>query len=209
MKKLFTTLLLVLGFSAISYAQQDAGTVQFGVTAGLNGSYLSQTNGYQSTAIKAGFNAGVSAEYYFSEKWSLKIKALYDQKGWGNGYVSVTDANGNTAETDNININLNYITIPVLANWHLGASRQWYVDFGPFVGILMSANGGGYDLKSTFPSIDGGVDAGVGIQLPISDRAKFFIEVDGQAGIVNQGGDDFYTGSLTTERSSLNIGINF
>lgn len=210
MKKLFTTLFILLAFYTISFAQQDQGTIQFGANAGFNYSYVTETGGgVFNSGLKAGFTAGVSADYYFSEKWSLKIRASYDQKGWGNGYIDVTDANGNTTETDGVTYKLNYITIPVMAGIHLGSNRQWYVDFGPYVGILTSANGGGYDLKSSFSATDGGFDVATGIQLPINDRTKFFIELDGQAGVINLAQTDSGFGTLTNERTSLNIGINF
>ena len=212
MKKLFTTLFIVLGFYTFSRAQQEAGGFEFGFNAGFNYSYVTATNGFQDSGLKSGFTAGVSADYYFSESWSLKARVSYDQKGWGNGYVSTTDDQGNTAETDGVNIKLNYITIPVMANFHFGRDREWYFDFGPYVGLLTSASGAGYDLKSTFNSTDGGIDAGVGIKFPLSDRAKFFVEIDGQAGVVNIAGnneDSGDNGSLTNERTSINVGINF
>jgi hypothetical protein len=210
MKKLFTTLLILFSFYTISFAQQDPGTIQYGVTAGFNYSYVTATGGgIVNSGLKVGFNAGVSADYYFSEKWSLKIKALYDQKGWGNGYITGTDANGNPTEVDGLNIKLNYITIPVMASIHVGSNRQWYFDFGPYVGILTSASGGGYNLKSTFSSTDGGIAGGTGFQFPIGERTKFFIELESEAGVINLAQTDSGFGTLTNERTSLNIGINF
>jgi hypothetical protein len=209
MKKLFTTLFILSAFYSISSAQQDPGTIQFGVNGGFNESYVSISNGFEKSGSKIGFTGGVSADYFFSERWSLKIRASYDQKGWGNGYIDVTDANGNTTETDGVTIKLNYITIPLMASYHFGRQRQWYFDLGPYIGILTSASGGGYDLKSTFNATDAGFDSSVGIQLPIGDRTKFFIEVDGQVGVVNVSGSNSDNGNFQNERSSFNIGINF
>lgn len=210
MKKLFTTIFILLAFYSISSAQQDPGTIQFGVNAGFNYSYVTSTeDGFQDSGLKTGFNVGVSANYYFSEIWSLKIGASYDQKGWGGGSLFTTDQNGNITETDGVTYKLNYITIPVLANWHLGSNRQWYVDFGPYVGILTSANADGTDVKSLFNTTDGGFEAGTGIQIPIGERTKFFIELDGQEGVVNLDKSAQGFGTITNQRESLNIGINF
>jgi hypothetical protein len=209
MKKLFIALFILSAFYSISSAQQDPGTIQFGVNGGLNQSYVDISNSYQQSASKVGFTGGVSADYYFSDTWSIKLRASYDQKGWGNGYLDVTDANGNTTEIEGLTIKLNYITIPLMANLHFGRQKQWYFDLGPYIGILTSASGGGYDLKSTFNATDAGLDSSVGIQLPIGDRTRFFIEVDGQVGVVNVASSNSDNGNFQNGRSSFNIGINF
>lgn len=205
MKKIFTTLLIVLGFYSITSAQiKEKGDTEFGIEAGLNTSYVSSGDGYQNTDATVGFNAGVSGDFYFSNKWSLKVKVLYDQKGWGNGFVTYNDG----TETDGIDFKLNYITIPVLANWHFGRRRNWYLDFGPYVGILTSAKGGGQDFKDSFNTTDVGFRVDLGVKVPISDKAKFFVEIGGQGG-----GTDIFKesdgSSILNETSSLNIGINF
>jgi hypothetical protein len=211
MKKIFTTLFLVLGFYGLSHAQQRygqqslAGTTEFGFDVGYNSSYLIESqSGYNSDFV-SGFNVGVSADHYFSDNWSLKVKVIYDQKGWGNGFITTP-----TGEYDNVNFKLNYVTVPVLANWHFGRTRNWYLNFGPYVGFLTSAKEttDNIDVKDSFNSVDGGIALGIGIKIPISDRAKFFIEYDGQGGVTNifkdSGGDNFQN-----LRESFNIGINF
>ena len=77
MKKVFVTLLIVLGFYGISHAQRR-GDVEFGITAGGNLSYVESS--YYDSDIIGGFNAGLSADYYFSRAWSLKVEASYQQK---------------------------------------------------------------------------------------------------------------------------------
>jgi len=203
MKKIFTTLFILLGFYGIASAQvKEKGDTEFGIEAGLNTSYVSDGYSGQNTDATSGFNAGVSGDFYFSNRWSLKIKALYEQKGWGNGYI--TDDNGN--EIDGVDFKLNYITIPVLANWHFGVQRNWYLDFGPYVGILTSANAGGFDVKDSFNTTDIGFRIDLGFKFPISNRAKFFVEIGGQGGGTNIFKDGT---SVQNETSSLNVGVNF
>ncbi len=55
---------------------------------------------------------------------------MYDQKGWDDG--TITDVNG-TFITD---YNLNYLTVPVMANWHFGRTKNWYLNFGAYTAIL-------------------------------------------------------------------------
>jgi len=151
MKKVFVTLLIVLGFYSISHAQRR-GDLEFGITAGGNLSYVESS--YYDSDIIGGFNAGLSADYYFSRTWSLKVEASYQQKGFGNGYY--VDNQGN--EVDGVNYTLGYVTIPVLAEVHFGSYNNWYVNFGPYIGFLTSATGnqGLGDVKDSFNSVDGG-----------------------------------------------------
>ena len=78
MKKLFTTLFAVLGVFTLAHAQQSNG-VEFGIGVGYNSAFVSNNNN-QTTNSKSGFNLAVSADNYFSDRWSLKVKAIYDRK---------------------------------------------------------------------------------------------------------------------------------
>lgn len=205
MKKIFATLLIIIGFYGISNAQRR-GDVQFGVTVGGNISYI-QDNSYNTSNVLGGFNAGLSADYYFSRTWSLKVEARYDQKGYAGG--TLYDDNGNDI-ADNVNFRLNYVDVPVLASVHFGSNREWYLDFGPYIGFLTSAKTTNYNdlnVKDSFNNTDGGFDVAIGVKLPISPRAKFFVELGGQAGFGNIFSGDSY--STQNYSNNLNVGINF
>jgi hypothetical protein len=128
---------------------------------------------------------------------------IYDQKGWDNGFFSAS----NSGITD---YKLDYLTIPVMANWHFGKTRNWYLNFGPYVGILLNAKESamGMDLKEVFNSTDIGFDAGIGIKFPIAEKAKLFIELNGQGGATDLIKDNTGT-TLRNSVSSINVGINF
>lgn len=205
MKKVFVTLFIILGFYGISHAQRR-GDLQFGVTVGGNLSYIEDDN-YNASDVLGGFNAGLSADYYFSRAWSLKVEARFDQKGYANG--SLFDDQGNDIQ-DFVNFRLNYIDVPVLASVHFGRNREWYFDFGPYIGFLTSAKTTNYnnlDVKDSFNNTDGGLDVAIGVKLPISPRAKFFIELGGEAGVGNVFSGDY--GSSQNFSNNLNVGINF
>ena len=203
MKKIITTLLILSGICTVIRAQTK-NTVEFGANIGYNLSNISAAdyNGY--TYYLSGFNAGVSLEYYFSDKWGIKGKLLYDQKGGGGGVLTFEDG----TQIDNVNFHLNYITIPVMANWHFGRTRNWYLNFGPYVGVLMNARESytNKDIKDDFNSTDFGLAVGIGVKFPISKSVKMFIEADGQGGIT----DIFKNNpdeSVQNSRSSINVGF--
>jgi hypothetical protein len=195
MNKFFTTLLVVLGISTTAFSQTK-GTNEVSINVGYNASTVTASN--LSADYKSGFNAGIALDHYFSESWSIKVKAAYDQKGWANGFY------GNSAA----DYKLDYVTIPVMANWHFGRTKNWYLNFGPYVGFLLNASetSHGTDVKPFFSTTDAGLDVGIGVKFPVSDKAKFFIELNGQGGIadINKGN------SGTTIRNSVsNINIGF
>jgi hypothetical protein len=207
MKKIFLTLLTVLGFYSISFAQQS--NFEWGVNVGLNDAYITHSNSDFSSSDIARFNVGLSGEYYFNDAWGLKVKAIYDQKGWGNGYY--IDAGGN--ETDGVDYHLNYITVPVLAAWHFGYNRNWYLNFGPYIGFLTSANvtdgTTSLDVKDQINSIDGGFSAGLGYKFQVSKNASIFLEFIGESGVANIAKGTTYGSGFQTQAGSFNVGLNF
>jgi opacity protein-like surface antigen len=202
MKKIFATLCLMLGVYSVTLAQK--GKTEFGLGIGYGAAYVTAGNSYQSTDVIGGINVALSADFYFSDSWSMKAKLTYDQKGWAKGFITTP-----TTTINNVDYKLNYITVPVMANWHFGRTQNWFLDFGPYVGFLTSATESYYnsDVKSSFSSTDAGLALGVGVQIPVSNKMKFFVEYDGQAGVINI----FQTSNTTVlnSRASLNIGLNF
>ncbi|CAM3954206.1 porin family protein [Flavobacterium antarcticum] len=203
MKKLFLTAFLTLGCFLFSFAQ-NKGDVEFGVNLGFNLS--NATADSFSTDTGTGFNVGFSTDYFFSDHWSIKGKLIYDQKGWDNGYFQ---GQAGVHEPD-ADYNLNYLTIPVTANWHFGSKRNWYLHFGPYVGFLLNAKESSLNTEVTdyYSSTDFGLAVGIGVKIPVSDKLKIFIEYDGQSGfldIFRDNRDDVVTGA----RSAFNVGLNF
>lgn len=203
MSNFFATILIVLSLCTTVFSQTK-GKTEFGVHVGYNAATVTSDENLTNSKYRSGFNAGVSADYYFSDRWSIKGKLTYDQKGWDRGYFD----NGTGSVTTNYR--LDYLTIPVMANWHFGRTRNWYLNFGPYAGILLSASEttGDTDLKSIFSSTDFGLDAGIGIKFPVSEKAKFFIELNGQGGftdlVKNNSGM-----TIKSSTSNFNIGFNF
>jgi hypothetical protein len=97
-----------------------------------------------------------------------------------------------------------------LANWHFGKKRNWYLHFGPYLGILTSAMETRFksDLKSMFQPVDAGLNLGIGIKLAVSNKAKLFFELDGQAGFMDINAYHQQT-KLQNSVSSINVGFLF
>lgn len=202
MKQSVAVALFTICFSISSFAQKK-GTVEFGLNVGYN-SATASTDEYTAD-YGDGFNLGFSADYYFSDRWSIKGKLIYDQKGWNRGFIE----NLNTGNRYTTNFNLDYITIPVMANWHFARKRNWYLNFGPYVGFLMSAKETRFDIdvKDGFNTTDFGLGVGVGVKIPVSDKLKISLEYETQSGLTEIFKDS--NDPVTNTRWSLNFGVNF
>ena len=209
MKKIITTVCLLLGAYSFTHAQStksiNAGKTEFGFGLGINGAYITQNAEYSSsTGLIWGFTGYLSAEHYLNDDFGIKIKAIYDPKGLGNGFRQ-----DNSKTVTGVYFPVKYVTVPVTVNWHFGQEKNWYAMAGPYVGFLLSATDD-YDhenLKSQFKSTDVGGDLGLGLQFPVSDKLNFFLEYDGQIGFTNilanskSGAENF--------RSAFTVGLKF
>lgn len=201
MKKLASTIIVLFGFSLVVSAQKK-GDVEFGLNVGYNASTVSDS--YYAADSGSGYNFGGSLDYYFSNSWSIKGKLIYDQKGWDNGYIEDNSGSYNT------DFNLNYLTVPVMANWHFGNTRNWYLEFGPYFGFLLNAEEErfGTDVSDGFNKNDMGLAYGIGVKIPLNNKLKLFFEYEGQSGFNDIFQENDYS-AVTNSRSSFNIGLNF
>lgn len=206
MKRLFIYGIILLGFNSVVLAQTK-GKTEVGFNIGYSTYYVSNSNNQHTDSGTAG-NFGASIEYYFSDRWGLKGKLIYDPKGWNNGFIIPAFADGYRYVT---NYRLHYLSIPVMANWHFGKKRNWYLNFGPYMGFLLNAKETTFntDLKEAFNSTDFGLALGIGVKIPVSDRLKLSIEYDGQGGFSDVFKTNSTTTSVTNTRGSFNIGLVF
>ncbi|MFP9114496.1 porin family protein [Flavobacterium sp. RHBU_3] len=202
MKKVF--ILLGAIFTALPAFSQGRGNIEASLNIGYNSSSV-DSDYYGMSGFRSGFNAAAGLDFYINHTWSIKVKGIYDRKGFND--VLFTDYYGNTYAT---NIQMDYVTIPVLATVHFGPSKNWYIHAGPYVGFLTNAKDARYnvDVKQDFNSTDAGAAFGLGVKVPVSNMVRLFFEYDGQAGFAEVYKQP-YDGYNTTVRSSFNFGVNF
>ncbi len=194
-------------FGLLSVNAQDRGDFELGLAAGISFANISSSEEQIDTSSRTAFNIAASGEYYFSESWGLKAKLIYDSKGWGDQQIT----NEITNETITTDFKLNYITIPLLVNFHYGYNRSWYSGFGPYVGLLASAEDSelGVDLKEGFSSNDFGIALNIGYKLQVDEKIWLFAEVDAQVGLSDIFQEDLGDQNITNVRGSLNVGALF
>lgn len=138
MRKITLTILMLLLFVTVSFAQQTP--VRFGVKGGVNFSTL-KNNGAEADHRTA-FHAGALAHIHLGRYFALQPEVVYSAQG----------AEYNNSRRDK----LNYINVPVLAQWMMGGG--WRLQTGPQIGFLTSAktenNNQETDFRNTVRSTD-------------------------------------------------------
>jgi opacity protein-like surface antigen len=149
---------------------------------------------------RTAFTGGAIVEYYFSDRWSMRTGLILDPM---------------VAEDDFDNADqLNYLTLPLNANWHFGKNRNWYLNFGFGLSFLLSAeadlaDGTVLDIKEILPSSDVGLMLGIGYKFDVSENIQLFIDYQGFGGFYNLDKEDVLPVDIRNSRSAFNLGLVF
>jgi len=184
-------------FIHIGYSQQKE-NFEYGIITALSISNISSSDIYFESKPIVEYKGGFFGNYYLNEKFSIRLKTLYERKGY-NGFYRFGEAD----------IVFNMITVPITANYYFGKNNNWYVNLGPYVGFMIAAKAnrnGSVDITKNYKSMDFGISGGIGFQFPISQKTDLFIEIDNQTGMSDILKEDLWY-SVKNNRMSLNLGI--
>lgn len=190
--------------TAVTFAQAK-GDLELGFGIGTSGSTVNYENNEFDAQTANSVNFSASADYNFANRWSVKTKVIYDQKGWDDGTLFFRRGMLRNADVD-----LHYLTVPVMLNWHFGGKRNWYLNFGTYAGFLMEAGEENFDadVKEAFRDTDFGITFGIGAKIPVSKFVKLYIEYDFQTSF-NSIYKDSTVPQVYSVRNALNVGVNF
>lgn len=132
MKNLFLAAIVGLFSATAIYAQSDDMTKQFGVKGGVNIANFTGDDIGDSDS-RTSFNLGLFMEIPFSERFSFQPEVLYS----GQGFTAITRNQSNIFDVDdNVEYQLNYIQIPLMAKVYL--VRGLYAEVGPQFGFKVN-----------------------------------------------------------------------
>jgi hypothetical protein len=174
MKKHLLALVLLFIVAGSSQAQK----MTPGIKGGLNISDVSGINGDN----RLSGHVGLFLHSRINSNWSVQPEILYS--GQGQQYVFL-----NTEYT----LALSYIQVPVMFQFH--PVKQFYVEFGPQIGFLLSANVKNDDNKDEvdddYKKVDVGISFGAGIQ--VTSMLGFYARYNaGLADISKNDNRDFF-----------------
>lgn len=185
-------IILLVGLILISIAlnaqERDHGAIEVIPNFGYSISFL---NGDQVEELdsRGALQFGVTGDYYFSDRWSLRLCLSYFGMG---------------ASIPGYKLNLDYLNIPINANWHFGSTRKWNLNFGVAPGFLVKGNFNGADIKEFYKSFQLAISYGLGYKIAISNNFSILIDGQGLLGITNIIEDSDLT--RLNAGSSINVG---
>ncbi|MCS3798389.1 porin family protein [Niastella sp. OAS944] len=144
MNKYLLVLAMFIAFAINSQAQK----ISVGIKGGLNISDVAGLNGDN----RLSGHIGVFINSKLSSQWSIQPELLYS--GQGQQY---------RVGNEELTLALSYLQIPIMFQFH--ATKQFYIDFGPQIGILLAANNKNDDDKWEVDEYYKKADAGLAIGL--------------------------------------------
>lgn len=182
-------IVLVAVIAIISMAGVNAQT-SFGAKAGLNVANLIGDVTDNKSLI--GFNVGVFAEITLADSFYLQPELLYSTQGATFDFPII-------GSTD---LKLNYINLPIMFKYDV--ANRFYLEAGPQVGFLVSAELDDLDVKDSYESTDFGANFGLsyGFTEKLFAQARYNI---GMTDIVKDNGNDKISNAVL----SFSLGYKF
>lgn len=177
MKKIILSFLAMITFSFSNAQMKDNGAVE--ITPKIGSSSFTEYSNNDTGQYNHGIEFGATVDYYFNSRWSLRTGLMADKMGSKN-----YDA-GDLYEDK-----LNYLSVPINANWHFGSTRKWNLNFGLSPSFLTSAKFVENGTSSTIPSdaiksFQLGFSYGIGYKIGINDKFGILLDAQWFNGLTN------------------------
>ncbi|MGL5274513.1 Outer membrane protein beta-barrel domain-containing protein [Myroides marinus] len=162
MKKIILSALVLCAFSFNANAQKPE--LKLGAKAGLN---VSSISGDGDSSSRTGFNVGVVAEYFVTEKFSIQPEILYSAQGAKYEFTEIINTGVGIPQRFTVKetMKLDYINVPIMAKYYVFDGLN--VQAGPQIGFLASAKDGSVNIKDEMKSVDFSLNLGAGYELPM------------------------------------------
>lgn len=196
MKKILLPLIALMSFSYGNAQSKNKGT--FEITPKIGYSSFSEYNDDGNNSSNSGVEFGATADYYFNNRWSLRSGLVFDKMGGKYDYI------GGVWEDK-----LNYLSIPLNANWHFGSTRKWNLNFGFSPSFLLNAeiDAAGMTMeipKNTIESFQLGLTFGIGYKIEVTKKFGILLDYQVFSGLTNI--NNASSGNIRNSGSSFNVG---
>ena len=220
MKRNSLLFLAILSSFPIFAFQKSSFRLGVEIGSGLSKVHASKVyNGIHKTKI--GWDLGLSLQYDFDPKFSIRVNPAYQIKGWKTtpGIIEL-DSLGTSSGEVTPYINLNYLTMPVLFQYTMGRKIKYRIAAGPYIGYLLgsSARLKGDNIK-TFVYEKGlygikywdfGATMKLSILVPFNEKFTSTGEITNNIGFYNildaKIGDNLFLNNRTI---NFNLGIQY
>jgi hypothetical protein len=193
---LLNTILLILFF----HGKSQINSLEYGFHGGINLNSASGTavnQEYKNTLL--GFNIGGHFKINTSNRFGIKAILQYDQNGWAYRSLTFEDNTGTIIGMGDVLFKLNYLNLPILAEYSFGNKITFNTAAGLFLGILLNNQIitkvnepiAPNPVTTTKTSSDFrksgnfGISLSAGIQIPISAKTKLVFNIHDNYGLSN------------------------
>lgn len=206
MKKLFFAAALLTMTAVTAVNAQTTKFLRFGIKGGANLGKLDGT-GFQD-GFKLGYHLGGFAQLNLVKGFGVQGEVIFSStktKTTSDFSTIYKDVPGVSSSDNDKNVNLNYLSIPILANIDLGTPRL-KLQVGPQFGAMVSDRKVFDAANKAFKGGEVSGVAGLWLQLPIVNvSARYIIGFNDVKGI----GDVTNTSNWKNQSIQLGVGVSF
>lgn len=209
---------VVLCFQTNTFAQQNK--FEAGIEGGSGLRFLwgnALVRQYNDPAI--GFAYGAAFQYNFPKYFSIRTNLFFERKGCLSKGTYL-DNNGNSLGTFRSQLDMDYLTLPILFRAGFGKKVKIFFNAGPYFSYLNKTtlkykgpNVSGtfvLDLTPNYKRIDIGLAAGIGFSMPLTKILALSFEIRNNLGLYNTSKLPVYgNGSINTNSTNLLIGLAY
>jgi hypothetical protein len=220
-KNIFSSLILISLF-LIGIAQKH--TMEYGIQSGINVNSIYGNNSLKKySSILTGLSIGGHFKINMNKHFGVKAILAYDQYGWALRSLVFEDNFGVEIGKSDILSRLNYVNLPLLAEYSFGNKVKFNLDGGIFLGFLVSNK---IITKVTEPLQPGqspktistsennkatnfGMSFGAGLQIPVTHTIKLDFGVRDNLGLANIYKSQAAGSAIKTNAFSILAGVTF
>lgn len=219
MDKAFIVVLLF--FNLVVHAQKSKIEIGFQGGVNLNTVYGSGID-REVLGNTTGLSIGGNAKWNIIDRFGIRAQLSYDQMGYSLRNLYLEDSVNGLAKAD-IRFKLNYLNLPVMAEFAFGRKVKFMIDAGGFIGVLLNSKAlvnrvlpnGDHPFWYSSPSsgykkLNAGIATGLGIQIPLVSKVALTINARNYTGLTNISKSSAgYTFSRKTMTFSFLSGLSF
>jgi hypothetical protein len=222
MKKHFSLSCLLIFLFVWSQAQNPS--FEFGFDGGINFNSAHGTGiNKKDAGSLRGFVIGGHVKKKLTKSFGIKALLQYEQNGWAYRALTFENLNGNLFAKGDILFKLNYVNIPIVAEYSFGNKTIFYTNAGLFLGFLLNnktvtkpTDPAGPDMISSSyefrKSSNIGIVFAAGMKIPLSTTAKLCFGINNNLGLKNinkPAGSNSTEATIKSNSFSILTGISF
>ena len=188
MKKQIVLIVGVMFISICSKAQADT-SKSFEIIPNVG--FSAASLGFEDIEESEGrfsIQVGVLGEYYLKETWSIRSGLSYFAMG---------------QKISEMDIKLDYLNLPISANWHFGKTKNWNLNFGGSFGYLLKGKLNNEDAKDQLKSYQIALSYGFGYKFRVTDNFSVLTDLQGLFGLTG-----IYKNESLLENPNLGSSVN-